>query len=168
MTTNDNLHSKSNSHIFIRLVVVVMLYTRLRRIVLARVADWIAPWSELDFYWIPFSMRLSLQKIEKPFLSAVETTLGDRYTENVEGIYKMTIKFIIQTLVDGFEKSSSSANNHVGGGAGYSSNSNSKPSWTRHSESSPPSGSVTRRRPLCTIVKFVHHLYDLRTLIIII
>lgn len=77
-----------------------------------------------------------MQKIEAPFLSAVETTLGDRYTPNVEGIYKMTIKFIIQTLVDGFEKSSSSANNnHVtaatsdggaGGAANKTSNSNSK------------------------------------------
>lgn len=62
---------------------------------------------------LSLSTPVSLQKIEKPFLSAVETTLGDRYTENVEGIYKMTIKFIIQTLVDGFEKSSS-ANNHHG------------------------------------------------------
>lgn len=43
------------------------------------------------------------QKIEKPFLSAVETTLGDRYTENVEGIYKLTIKFLLETLVHGFE-----------------------------------------------------------------
>lgn len=47
-----------------------------------------------------------MQKIETPFLSAVETTLGDRYTENVEGIYKITIKFIIEQLVEGFEKGS--------------------------------------------------------------
>lgn len=46
-----------------------------------------------------------LQKIEKPFLAAVESTLGDRYTPNVENIYKITIKFILQTLVDGYEKS---------------------------------------------------------------
>lgn len=43
-----------------------------------------------------------LQKIEKPFLDAVKTTLGDRYTENVENIYNITIKFIIETLVTGF------------------------------------------------------------------
>ncbi|XP_055630639.1 myoglobin-like isoform X2 [Toxorhynchites rutilus septentrionalis] len=48
-------------------------------------------------------------RIEEPFLSAVSTTLGDRYTQNVEGIYKLTIKFIIETLVAGFE---SSANNN--------------------------------------------------------
>lgn len=48
-------------------------------------------------------------RIEEPFLSAVENTLGDRYTQNVEGIYKLTIKFIIETLVTGFE---SSANNN--------------------------------------------------------
>lgn len=42
-------------------------------------------------------------KIEGPFLKAVEQTLGDRYTANVENIYKVTIKLIIQTLVDGYE-----------------------------------------------------------------
>jgi len=41
-------------------------------------------------------------RIEKPFLDAVEQTLGDRYTENVDGIYKITIKFIIETLVAGY------------------------------------------------------------------
>lgn len=44
-----------------------------------------------------------LQKIERPFLDAVKTTLGDRYTENVENIYKVTIKFIIETLIKGFD-----------------------------------------------------------------
>ncbi|XP_055591530.1 myoglobin-like [Uranotaenia lowii] len=48
-------------------------------------------------------------RIEEPFLSAVSTTLGDRYTQNVEGIYKVTIKFIIETLIAGYE---SSANNN--------------------------------------------------------
>lgn len=47
-------------------------------------------------------------KIETPFLEAVKTTLGDRYTENIENIYKITIKLIIQTLADGY-------NNAVGG-----------------------------------------------------
>nr|XP_024214574.1 neuroglobin-like [Halyomorpha halys] len=45
-----------------------------------------------DYFW----------KIEKPFLEAVEMTLGDRYTENVENIYKVTIKLIIDTLVNGY------------------------------------------------------------------
>lgn len=45
-----------------------------------------------------------MQKIEKPFLDAVERTLDHRYSENVEGIYKLTIKFIIETLIDGFDK----------------------------------------------------------------
>lgn len=44
------------------------------------------------------------QKIEAPFLAAVEATLGDRYTPNVESIYKITIKFILQTLVEGYEQ----------------------------------------------------------------
>lgn len=42
-------------------------------------------------------------KIEKPFLEAVQMTLGDRYTENVENIYKVTIKLIIETLEKGFK-----------------------------------------------------------------
>ncbi|XP_058835997.1 neuroglobin-like [Topomyia yanbarensis] len=48
-------------------------------------------------------------KIEEPFLSAVSNTLGDRYTQNVEGIYKLTIKFIIENLIAGYE---TSANNN--------------------------------------------------------
>lgn len=31
-------------------------------------------------------------------------TLEDRYTENMENIYKETIKFIIKTLIDGFDE----------------------------------------------------------------
>lgn len=50
-----------------------------------------------------------LQKIEGPFLKAVEQTLGDRYTPNVENIYKVTIKLIIQTLVDGYEGTGNAA-----------------------------------------------------------
>lgn len=63
-----------------------------------------------NFLFVSF---VSFQKIEKPFLSAVESTLGDRYTDNVEGIYKLTIKFIIETLVTGFEKSANSSNSNV-------------------------------------------------------
>ncbi|XP_017754362.1 PREDICTED: globin-1-like [Eufriesea mexicana] len=43
-------------------------------------------------------------KIERPFLEAVKRTLEDRYSENVEITYKMTIKFIIETLIEGFNK----------------------------------------------------------------
>lgn len=39
-------------------------------------------------------------------MDAVEHTLGDRYTENVDGIYKVTINFIIETLIAGFESGS--------------------------------------------------------------
>lgn len=42
------------------------------------------------------------QKIERPFLEAVKMTLGDRYTDNVENIYKITIKLIIETLEKGY------------------------------------------------------------------
>ncbi len=33
-------------------------------------------------------------------------TLGDRYTENIENIYKVSINLVIETLIDGFEKAS--------------------------------------------------------------
>ncbi|XP_017878751.1 globin-1-like [Ceratina calcarata] len=46
-------------------------------------------------------------KIEQPFLQAVKRTLDDRYSDNVESIYKITIKFIIETLIDGFDKAQS-------------------------------------------------------------
>ncbi|XP_024937161.1 myoglobin isoform X2 [Cephus cinctus] len=53
---------------------------------------------------IPGFNRSYFWKIEAPFLEAVKRTLEDRYTENVENIYKLTIKFIIETLIDGFDK----------------------------------------------------------------
>ncbi|XP_013773183.1 neuroglobin-like [Limulus polyphemus] len=40
--------------------------------------------------------------IEQPFLAAVQETLGDRYTANMENIYKITIHFILETIVKGF------------------------------------------------------------------
>ncbi|VDI74170.1 Hypothetical predicted protein [Mytilus galloprovincialis] len=41
--------------------------------------------------------------IEKPFLDAVKITLSDRYTDNMDGIYKITIKFILENLTKGAE-----------------------------------------------------------------
>lgn len=49
------------------------------------------------------SLLFCPQRIEKPFLDAVKTTLGDRYTDNVDVIYQTTIKFILDTLAEGFE-----------------------------------------------------------------
>ncbi|XP_045452080.1 neuroglobin-like [Melitaea cinxia] len=43
-------------------------------------------------------------KIEQPFLEAAKTTLGDRYTPNIENIYKITIRFILENLVKGYEE----------------------------------------------------------------
>jgi hypothetical protein len=31
-------------------------------------------------------------------------TLGDRYTDNIENIYKVSINLVIETLVEGYEK----------------------------------------------------------------
>ncbi|CAG9583416.1 unnamed protein product [Danaus chrysippus] len=44
------------------------------------------------------------QKIEQPFLEAAKTTLGERYTPNIENIYKLTIRFILENLVKGYEE----------------------------------------------------------------
>ncbi|CAB3255989.1 unnamed protein product [Arctia plantaginis] len=43
-------------------------------------------------------------KVEEPFLQAAKTTLGDRYTPNIENLYKLTIKFILENLVKGYEE----------------------------------------------------------------
>lgn len=40
-------------------------------------------------------------KIEQPFLQAVKETLEDRYTKNMEEIYKITFRFIVETLIGG-------------------------------------------------------------------
>ncbi|XP_013786255.2 neuroglobin-like [Limulus polyphemus] len=44
-------------------------------------------------------------KIEQPFLVAVQETLGDRYTSNMENIYKITIHFILESIVKGYNLS---------------------------------------------------------------
>ena len=30
-------------------------------------------------------------------------TLGDRYTENIESIYQLTVNLVIETLIEGYE-----------------------------------------------------------------
>lgn len=41
--------------------------------------------------------------MKEPFLEAVKITLGDRYTDNMEAIYRTTITFILQTMSDGIQ-----------------------------------------------------------------
>ena len=45
-----------------------------------------------------------MQKIRNPLLEAVKMTLGDRFTENIENIYKVSINLVIETLIEGYEK----------------------------------------------------------------
>ncbi|XP_063992952.1 neuroglobin-like [Diachasmimorpha longicaudata] len=59
---------------------------------------------------IPGFNKAFFWKIEAPFLEAVSRTLGDRYTDNVETIYKLTIKFIIETLIVGYDKAAGNTN----------------------------------------------------------
>ena len=44
------------------------------------------------------------QKIKNPFLEAVKATLGDAYTSNMDNIYRLTIDFIIGTVIEGFDR----------------------------------------------------------------
>ncbi|XP_045103583.1 neuroglobin-like isoform X2 [Portunus trituberculatus] len=52
---------------------------------------------------IPGFKKEYFWKIEHPFLEAVRLTLGDRYTDNMDNIYRITIKFLIETVVRGYE-----------------------------------------------------------------
>ncbi|GFU37081.1 neuroglobin [Nephila pilipes] len=52
---------------------------------------------------IPGFKREYFWRIERPFLAAVQETLGDRYTDNIENIYKITIRYILDTVVKGFD-----------------------------------------------------------------
>ncbi|CAK9291440.1 unnamed protein product [Gordionus sp. m RMFG-2023] len=47
---------------------------------------------KVEYFWLA----------EEPFLEAVKETLGDRFTNNMETIYKITIKYILTTLVKGY------------------------------------------------------------------
>lgn len=40
-------------------------------------------------------------------MTAVKDTLEDRYTENMENIYKITVHFILETLIAGYEEAES-------------------------------------------------------------
>ncbi len=42
--------------------------------------------------------------MEEPFLYAIKLTLDDRYTENMEQIYKIVIRLILETMAKETEK----------------------------------------------------------------
>ncbi|CAG0885047.1 unnamed protein product [Darwinula stevensoni] len=52
---------------------------------------------------IPGFEKENFKKIKGPFLRAVRETLQERYTPNIESIYRVAIDFLIQTLIDGYE-----------------------------------------------------------------
>ncbi|CAG0879567.1 unnamed protein product [Darwinula stevensoni] len=52
---------------------------------------------------IPGFEKENFHKIKGPFLRAVRETLQERYTPNIEAIYRVTIDFLIETLIDGYE-----------------------------------------------------------------
>ena len=62
----------------------------------------------INLYLIIFKILLYasswffFQRIEEPFLVAVKETLGDRYSANMDNIYRKTVKFIIRELSQGF------------------------------------------------------------------
>ena len=41
------------------------------------------------------------QNIREPFIDAVKITLGDRYTANIDTIYRIAVDFILHTMSDG-------------------------------------------------------------------
>ena len=47
---------------------------------------------------------MTFQKIKNPFLEAVKATLGDKYTNNMDNIYRLTIDFVISTVIEGFDR----------------------------------------------------------------
>ncbi|PVD25758.1 hypothetical protein C0Q70_13418 [Pomacea canaliculata] len=60
------------------------------------------------------NMLLKVGKLlEEPFLLAVSDTLGDRYTVHIEDIYKKTINFILNMLVEGFKQDHLPDNNSL-------------------------------------------------------
>ncbi|XP_053202840.1 neuroglobin-like [Panonychus citri] len=60
-----------------------------------------------DHRKIPGFKKEYFWRIERPFLTAVKDTLEDRYTENMENIYKITVHFILETLIAGYEEAES-------------------------------------------------------------
>ncbi|ESO86856.1 hypothetical protein LOTGIDRAFT_128580, partial [Lottia gigantea] len=48
--------------------------------------------------------------IKEPFLVAVKDTLGERYTASMESNYRKAIRFILETLIKGYENGSAVAN----------------------------------------------------------
>lgn len=47
------------------------------------------------------------QEFQKPFLEAVKITLADRYTDNMDGIYKITIRYLLDTLIKSYKAAGS-------------------------------------------------------------
>lgn len=47
--------------------------------------------------------------MEQPFLSAVKQTLDERFTDNMDTIYRITIKCMLRLLISGFEDEGSEA-----------------------------------------------------------
>ncbi|KAK8748184.1 hypothetical protein OTU49_016356, partial [Cherax quadricarinatus] len=60
---------------------------------------------------IPGFKKEYFWKIEVPFLEAVRLTLDDRYTDNMDNIYRITIKFLLETVVEGYEKAEKGESN---------------------------------------------------------
>jgi hypothetical protein len=44
----------------------------------------------------------AFKEIREPFLTSIEKTLGDRYTDRMKKIYEAFIEYLIKTLIEGF------------------------------------------------------------------
>ena len=65
-----------------------------------------------------------MQNIEEPFIQAVKETLADRFTPYMEKIYRKTIRFVLTTLIAGFNENhvSNNATNSILSADGFAPN----------------------------------------------
>ena len=55
-------------------------------------------------YFYIIQINIFCQYAEEPFLEALRVTLDERYTAQMDVIYHVLARYIIQTLVDGYNK----------------------------------------------------------------
>ena len=58
----------------------------------------------LNIQFLIDDYRTNFQYAEEPFLHALQTTLDERYTSQMDVIYCIIAQYIIQTLIDGYNK----------------------------------------------------------------
>ena len=52
------------------------------------------------------SKLFNFQESEAPLLQAIESTLGERYTNQMAEIYTVVVQFFIETIIEGYTSDS--------------------------------------------------------------